>query len=869
MVHLSSAFSTSTTVLMAFPSDAGGSSRGRGGGRGRGRGRGGGSSRPLSHNATYALARQKRKADQQEEEGRQRPQSIHQVYDFVNEQQETETSSSRGKVSKRAAAAEEDANFLQSQPKRRRRPATAEEEEDDESDTDSDLGGPRVGVEEPNFDEHDSDIDSDEAFGESDEERFDGWKFSGSSKRRERQEQEEDEDDEDMMDLSKMLDAADGDSDEQSGSDGEEGDSEDDALQARMADIAGTSNDIEREEEGDQDDFAELGGDDEEKVTMEDLLAPVANEKGLADFRAQARAIAAASTTRSGSNSVRASKKNAGTLAAPLPSVVQERLDRGAAYEVTKQDVHGWAPTIKRLREAEHLSFPLQSKPETKPSTAGMISSFRPSAHEEDSLERQVAQMLESGGLNEKQIRQQEELAMNKLDPEEVKQRQAELRKMRELLFRAEQKAKRVSKIKSKSYRKVHRNEKRRQQEEEGLEEPDEEQRIDAEKQRALERATLKHKNQGKWAKQMLGRDQMDASTRQAIHDQLNKGDSLRRKVQAEDSDGDQSDDSYDDDDDDARRQALEELAKPDADEPEDAQKGLLGMKFMQDARQRKRKEAEHMAAELLRDEERENEPADDNVLRIANGRAVYGGSGQAGREALQAPPAIISADESAGDNPWLAVGTSGKLSKKRNDASVSKDSSAESKAKNKMAKRKGRVEEVDDSTIDIDLDQGDRAYTEVDVSKGRALQQKDLIAEAFAGDDVAADFAEEKRAIMEAEAPKEIDDTLPGWGSWGGKGVKAGKQRKVTRTTPGLEASKRKDANMSNVIINQRRDKKADKYRPTDLPFPYTNAAQYEMVMKTPMGPEWNTRIQHQKMTLPKVVTKPGKVIKPIERRF
>ena len=53
-------------------------------------------------------------------------------------------------------------------------------------------------------------------------------------------------------------------------------------------------------------------------------------------------------------------------------------------------------------------------------------------------------------------------LQMNQLSVEEVAQRGGELRKMRELMFRAEIKARRVGKIKSKTYRRIKRKEKER-----------------------------------------------------------------------------------------------------------------------------------------------------------------------------------------------------------------------------------------------------------------------------------------------------------------------------------------------------------------------------------------------------------------------
>lgn len=62
----------------------------------------------------------------------------------------------------------------------------------------------------------------------------------------------------------------------------------------------------------------------------------------------------------------------------------------------------------------------------------------------------------------------------------------------------------------------------------------------------------------------------------------------------------------------------------------------------------------------------------------------------------------------------------------------------------------------------------------------GSGLSQRDLIARAFAGDDVQAEFDEAKGREAEEEAPKvDVPSLLPGWGAW------AGHQR-----TPGWMAS-------------------------------------------------------------------------------
>lgn len=149
-----------------------------------------------------------------------------------------------------------------------------------------------------------------------------------------------------------------------------------------------------------------------------------------------------------------------------------------------------------------------------------------------------------------------------------------------------------------------------------------------------------------------------------------------------------------------------------------------------------------------------------------------------------------------------------------------------------------------------------------------QAFKQRDLVARAFAGDNVVADFEELKQAQIEADAPREEDLTLPGWGSWGGKGVRKQKNaRKIVKQIPGVDASKRQDAKYKNVIISERVDKKAQKYLTKDLPYPYTSIAQYEQKMAQPTGNEWTTRATFKDAIAPKVLTKPGVVIKPIAR--
>uniref|UniRef100_A0A8D1EKI2 U3 small nucleolar RNA-associated protein 14 homolog A n=1 Tax=Sus scrofa TaxID=9823 RepID=A0A8D1EKI2_PIG len=143
---------------------------------------------------------------------------------------------------------------------------------------------------------------------------------------------------------------------------------------------------------------------------------------------------------------------------------------------------------------------------------------------------------------------------------------------------------------------------------------------------------------------------------------------------------------------------------------------------------------------------------------------------------------------------------------------------------------------------------------------------QRQMIKEAFAGDDVIRDFLKEKREAVEASKPKDVDLTLPGWGEWGGVGLKpsAKKRRRFLIKTP--EGPPRKDKNLPNVIISEQRNIHAAAHQVRVLPYPFTHHQQFERTIQTPIGSTWNTQRAFQKLTMPKVVTKPGHIIKPIK---
>lgn len=580
--------------------------------------------------------------------------------------------------------------------------------------------------------------------------------------------------------------------------------------------------------------------------------------------------------------------KKARTLSAPLAKPLQDRMDRAAAYDTVKDQMTKWQPAVKQLREASVLKFPLNEAAKVQPNNNSLAATFKPT----NALETEIDSILKTSGMqSEKQISAFEDLEMAKLSVEEVQKRRAELAIMRDLMFRQERKAKRQNKIKSKAYRKVHRKE--REKLEAAMQEASgdtEDLSRKNEERRARERMELRHKNTGKWAQKMIGRADHGEGSRAAITEQLQRGEDLERKIRGLDNQA--SDESESENSLNGREDETEEPL------PE---KGVFSMKFMRDA------DARESQANKDRDD---YEAGSDLDTTNNNGRRVFtpAVSSQVKpashhQRVVKPSPTIDdtttnkkpSASASAASrsttfddevNPWLS---SAGRTKAPQGSIISRDTDESLKfaAKLNKAKRSGQVQHqgninatrlnlnqtlaLKKPSDDSEGDAQDENATMMTHATGRpALQQADLVARAFAGDDVVAEFEADKKTVQQEDAPQDIDETLPGWGSWTGNGVKKHKNaRKFTRHVEGIQTEKRQDAKLQHVIINEKRMKQAKPYMSQSVPFPFETKEQYERSLSLPIGPEWTTRTSFQKQITPHVIKKQGQVIAPMQKPF
>ena len=342
-----------------------------------------------------------------------------------------------------------------------------------------------------------------------------------------------------------------------------------------------------------------------------------------------------------------------GKLEPPLAKRQQDRLDRAAAFEKSKESLDRWIDTVKQNRRAEHLSFPLlDQKASSAPGTKELTSTSHQAPMTK--LESAIQNIMQESGLAiangeaaEGQVQAFEELQQRRMPVEEVQARRAELRRARELMFREEVRARRIKKIKSKSYRRAHRKDRDRLAQEEQailtaagvINSDDERERND--RWRAEERMGARHK-ESRWAKgvKAAGRAAWDEDARAGVSDLARRDEELRKRIdgkRANQSDQSSSDSTSSDEDDiadslgsgdeDHSNQTLKKRLKGLSADPEIPQSTsrLALMPFMQRA-EASRKAANDSEIEQMRRDGDEKEPNQTGTTNAeSTGRLKFG----------------------------------------------------------------------------------------------------------------------------------------------------------------------------------------------------------------------------------------------------
>uniref|UniRef100_H3B347 UTP14C small subunit processome component n=1 Tax=Latimeria chalumnae TaxID=7897 RepID=H3B347_LATCH len=620
-------------------------------------------------------------------------------------------------------------------------------------------------------------------------------------------------------------------------------------------------------------------------------------------------------------------KQKKTTLELPLSRQENEKIQRAAAYENTSKTIGKWDQVVLQNRRAEQLVFPLNAEPLTVKPVEEVVTGWKARTPLEQEIFNLLHKNKQP--VTDPLLTPTEEASFKAMSLEEAKLRRAELQKARALQSYLEAKARRERKIKSKKYHKVLKKVKKKEalKEFEEMRRTNPEAALEElnrlERSRLEERMSLRHQNSGKWAKSKAIMAKYDQEARKAMQEQLEKNKELTKKLpvpsdseeeEAEDPEVDvpipdfvneagvdstctnpwmlgrltTDDKATEAEEGDMEPAALKDAGNASEEEEEISEDEALLKEFDEKRRLRKLQEEESLAVDgkETEDEVGEEEVTEFNDLfqklvekKPASRKAKTPGD-QTKETAEQEVPGCLELEEEPMLDEQLdrrqtleELEELGRVEREeemktlaggsRPGADKSQDPGEESEYKSGKNKKKTidpkNVLMVKSKVIKIPS-----VPTAIE-GEDEEEDQRMIIKEAFAADNVIDDFLKEKRRQVEAEKPKKIDLTLPGWGEWGGVGLKpsAKKRRRFLIKAP--PAAPRKDQSLPNVIINEKRDVSVTAHQVNELPFPFDNRQQFERSIRVPVGNTWNTQRAVQKLTAPRVITRLGTVIGPI----
>ncbi|XP_078489346.1 LOW QUALITY PROTEIN: U3 small nucleolar RNA-associated protein 14 homolog A [Ciona intestinalis] len=585
-------------------------------------------------------------------------------------------------------------------------------------------------------------------------------------------------------------------------------------------------------------------------------------------------------------------------LDAPLSKPAAERLHRKVEYEKNKKELKKWDAVVQKNRKAEQLTFPLNQQPLRIAQVDEHVSSTK--ASNLTPLEQEIYSLLHGNKFAERpdhDLSVAEEAAMAAMSLEDARERRAELQKHRALMSYHESKNKRIHKIKSKQYHRMLKKKKKKETTELEVDGGDVEK---GERMRAEERASLRHRTGSKWARNRALMAKHDSNTKHELQEQLNKHRELTQKVPEvlEDlEENDEKDESSEDEGFEGRTFAVSEDNPWLRSVPEEGSKDQTEEDAGNDGgKDVSLDERNGDESESLKDETEDVSSEEQEVKHVSLKEEII-------------PPALSEEEVLKPSRrmlrSWLVEKNTspeafeiqfpvkdtfnmrekggrerGEDGEEGNDEGLIETIDGVSDNVDEVVtKVRKMVEKSDDNVGNVKRIEVSAEKTfnvaETDLSKTGATlvenaedfdDQKMTIQQAFADDDVIADFTATKRKLIDDEAPKKVDSSLPGGGAWGGAGVQPTRKRK-RRFKPLPPRKPRKDGGLGSVIINEKRDVHISKHQVNQVPHPFTSMEQFERTITRPIGGTWNTPHTVKEMTKPKVVTQIGAIIDPMNK--
>ncbi|XP_078119179.1 U3 small nucleolar RNA-associated protein 14 homolog A [Sander vitreus] len=621
-------------------------------------------------------------------------------------------------------------------------------------------------------------------------------------------------------------------------------------------------------------------------------------------------------------------QRSAKTIECPLSKQESQRIQRDVAFQKAATEVSRWKGIIKQNQRAEQLVFPLNQEPSGPKPMERVVTGWKAQTPLEQEIFALLSANKQP--IHDPVLTPTEEASMRAMSLEEAKIRRAELQKARALQSYYESKARRERKIKSKKYHKVQNKAKRKdfvkQFDEMVRSDPaaalDELNKMEL--SRMQERMSLKHQNSGKWAKSKAIMAKYDEGARKAMQQQLEVNKELTQKLVTSLNDKEEEEEEEAGD-----AEVLPDFVN-DAEQGLDSSNPWMRGKLSEEPTEKEISDTVVLKAEgpgaggntvVVEEEEEEEveETEEEALLREFDSRrklrqaqetdiivsvdaaddpdasdkeeeelseftSLFQGIADSRREA-EAEQAEAAADASHTDTSaqleeglmrirtledveLLSQEAADEAPVQPQEPPATENLASATQKAGKNRKRKRGIELKKVLTKEAKVIQVPLAPTVEDAEDSdEKLDQRGLIREAFAGDDVVSDFLKDKRKQEDAGKPKVVDLTLPGWGEWGGTNLKPSRNKRRRFRIKTAPPPRRKDQHLPSVIVSEKRNSSISLHQVNSLPFPFQNHAQFESTIRSPLGRTWNTERTVKKISKPKVLTQLGAIIEPMAR--
>ncbi|XP_071801672.1 U3 small nucleolar RNA-associated protein 14 homolog A-like [Asterias amurensis] len=538
-------------------------------------------------------------------------------------------------------------------------------------------------------------------------------------------------------------------------------------------------------------------------------------------------------------------QRNQKVVDTPLHKHQEDKIRRTIGYEAASKEVSKWDQVVQSNRKAEQLSFPINQPVIGLQSTDQFVNKFKPSTP----LEQEVYKILHGSRHNDrpnKQLTLAEEDALTSLSIEEAQERRSELQKTRALLSYYEAKCHRKKKIKSKMYHRIQRKSKAKVEGEQlnkRLQDDPEQAStllLHLDKERAKERLTLKHRNTGKWAKGITRFGKHDQNARKLLAEQLEKSHELTKKQSQVTADEDETDDLADEPSDATPQVSLTDINNPwfmasvnNKDNDSMDQEDLISLQPVSSHVQESHNTP---IQDVMNDGFEADDISCDLTEIIVKDKKETEGIGFESLDETQTHCSPLTRRDKSTPN--------------------TRDKTSTRTLSLMLATKPNTIQGAVPQLV-----------VEEEQAMNAANQHLLNIQEAFAEDDIVQIFQDEKQEHVDRDKPKDVSLVLPGWGAWGGAGVKLGrpKHNRFLAKAKTTKLQSRRDDHLHHVVVNEKRDKKVAVHQVNQLPFPFNSPEQFQSSVRAPIGSTWNTPSTVKQLTAPKVTTKVGTVIQPI----